>query len=156
MSVFPLYRTRLRPLYVQVKQRYTPMHHFSVPGKARLFSSYIVTPAELDQELGRSTSPTRPSVIPVSAEWFLPNDGRNGYEEFHRLRIPGARFFDLDAIKDPISQYPHMVPTPGVFVEAMKNMGISREDTVGSIPFNSTWCRYFELLRDVSVTGRCL
>jgi len=46
------------------------------------------------------------------------------------LRIPGARFFDLDAIKDPVSQYPHMVPTPEVFVEAMRNIGISRGDAV--------------------------
>lgn len=132
MAVFPLYRTRLRPLYAQVKQHYTQMHNLSMLGRARLFSSYIVTPAELDKELERSASSTGPSVIPVSAEWFLPNDGRNGYEEFLKLRIPGARFFDLDAIKDPVSQYPHMVPTPEVFVEAMRNIGISREDTVSS------------------------
>lgn len=129
-----LYRTRLRPLYAQVKQYYTQTHHVSTPGNTRSFSSYIVTPAELDQELERSASSAGPSVIPVSAEWFLPNDGRNGYEEFLKLRVSGARFFDLDAIKDPVSQYPHMIPTPEVFVEAMRNIGISRGDAVSSTP----------------------
>ncbi|KAI5801576.1 Rhodanese-like domain-containing protein [Peziza echinospora] len=97
------------------------------------FSSYIVTPHELHQALSNNptaASTITPRTIPISAEWFLPNDGRTGYEEYVKLRIPGARFFDLDKIKDPDSPYPHMLPTPEVFSEAMKNLGIQREDTV--------------------------
>ncbi|KAF8475920.1 Rhodanese-like domain-containing protein [Kalaharituber pfeilii] len=100
---------------------------------SRSFSSFIITPKELLNQLESNPPPSThhtPRTIPVSAEWFLPNDGRNGYEEFLKLRIPGARFFDLDAVKDPDSPYPHMVPTAPIFAEAMKKMGIAREDTV--------------------------
>lgn len=99
----------------------------------RPFSSFIVTPKELNDELGKNTSAKSSKIIPVSAEWFLPNDGRDGRQEFLKLRIPGARFFDLDTIKDPVSPYPHMVPTASVFTEAMKDLGISRDDTVSFI-----------------------
>ena len=87
------------------------------------------------------TSTITPRTIPISAEWFLPNDGRSGYEEFLKLRIPGARFFDLDKIKDPDSPYPHMAPTSEVFSKAMKELGIQREDTVRFIPLT-----YFEFM----------
>lgn len=93
----------------------------------------MVSPKELQEELEKNKSTSTSRIIPVSAEWFLPNDGRVGYQEFLNLRIPGARFFDLDAIKDPESPYPHMVPTASVFSDAMKDLGISREDTVSSI-----------------------
>ncbi|KAF8430281.1 Rhodanese-like domain-containing protein [Tirmania nivea] len=96
----------------------------------RPFSSYIVTPKELHDELRKNIPTESPKIIPVSAEWYLPNDGRDGRQEFLKLRIPGARFFDLDTIKDPVSPYPHMVPTTSVFTEAMKDLGISRDDTV--------------------------
>lgn len=99
----------------------------------RAFSSFIVTPQELHDELGKNISTKFPKTIPVSAEWFLPNDGRDGCQEFLKLRVPGARFFDLDTIKDPVSPYPHMVPTASVFTEAMEDLGISRDDTVSSI-----------------------
>lgn len=99
---------------------------------ARPFSSFIINSQELHNSL-KPTSPISSSggkIVPVSAEWFLPNDTRKGYEEYVKLRIPGARFFDLDAIKDPVSPYPHMLPTADVFAEAMCNLGISRDDTV--------------------------
>lgn len=98
-----------------------------------VLDSYIVTPAELNSALQKniySKLSTAPRVIPLSAAWFLPNDGRDGYKTFLDQRIPHARFFDLDAIKDPHSPYPHMLPTPKIFAEAMQHMGIRREDSV--------------------------
>jgi thiosulfate/3-mercaptopyruvate sulfurtransferase len=95
--------------------------------------SYLVTPAELNSALQKnihSKLSTAPRVIPLCAAWFLPNDGRDGYKTFLEQRIPHARFFDLDAVKDPHSPYPHMLPTPKDFAEAMKHMGIRREDSV--------------------------
>lgn len=96
---------------------------------SRSLSSYIVTPRELSEALSKSDDgPSR--IIPVSAEWYLPNDPRNGYAEFKKAHIPNARFFDLDAIKDHDSPYPHMVPTSETFTKAMSEMGIRRNDTI--------------------------
>lgn len=95
--------------------------------------SYLVTPAQLNTVLQKnihSRLSTAPRVVPLCASWFLPNDGRNGYDTFIEERIPHARFFDLDEVKDPTSPYPHMLPTPQIFAEAMRRMGIRTEDSV--------------------------
>jgi thiosulfate/3-mercaptopyruvate sulfurtransferase len=94
----------------------------------RRLSSFIVTPSELATALQQPNGSSR--VVPVSAEWYLPNDPRKGYEQYLALRIPQARFFDLDAIKDEDSPYPHMLPNGYVFAKAMEELGIRREDTV--------------------------
>jgi len=106
---------------------------FPMTTTSRAFSSCIVEPAELAKALEANPllpNPGTPRVIPISAEWYLPNDSRKGIEEFGKLRIPTARFFDLDAIKDHDSPYPHMLPTGKTFAEAMSEMGVGREDTV--------------------------
>jgi thiosulfate/3-mercaptopyruvate sulfurtransferase len=96
-------------------------------------SNYLVTPSELSSALQKnvhSKLSTAPRVIPLCASWFLPNDGRNGYETYLAERISHARFFDLDAVKDPISPYPHMLPSAIDFANAMSRLGIQRHDTV--------------------------
>ena len=97
--------------------------------------SYIVTPSELSNALRKNVHTkisTAPRVVPVCAAWFLPNDpqGRTGQDVFKKRRIPSARFFDLDAIKDQNSPYPHMLPTAEGFAEAMQNIGIRKDDAV--------------------------
>ncbi|CAG8251847.1 unnamed protein product [Penicillium salamii] len=101
------------------------------------FSSYLVTPKQLNEALrknppGGTKISTSPRVIPLNAAWFMPNDpeGRKGIESFRHSRIPQARFFDLDAIKDPDSPYPHMLPTCETFAEAMSELGIRRDDEI--------------------------
>ncbi|KXT13472.1 hypothetical protein AC579_8622 [Pseudocercospora musae] len=98
-------------------------------------TSYLVPPAQLDKAL-RKNAPSRlstaPKTIPVCGSWFLPNDPeqRTGYEVFKKAHIPNARFFDLDKISDTSSPYPHMLPSPDVFRDAMRELGIKRDDTV--------------------------
>lgn len=97
--------------------------------------SYIVTPKELAGALTKNVPTkisTAPRVIPVCASWFLPNDpeGRTGHSVFKQQRIPSARFFDLDAVKDHDSKYPHMLPTAEGFAKAMQDIGIRRDDEV--------------------------
>ena len=97
--------------------------------------SYIVSPKELSDALAKNVQTkisTAPRVIPICASWFLPNDpqGRTGLQVFEEQRIPSARFFDLDAVKDHDSPYPHMLPTAEGFAKAMQEMGIKRDDTV--------------------------
>lgn len=99
------------------------------------FQSYIVTPKELSKALTKNVPTkisTAPRVIPLCAAWFLPNDpkGRTGRQVFKEQRIPSARFFDLDAVKDHESPYPHMLPTPEIFAQAMQELGIRRDDEV--------------------------
>lgn len=95
--------------------------------------SYLVTPADLHDALQKnvhSKLSTAPRVIPLCASWFLPNDGRDGRQTFIEQRIPHARFFDLDAVKDSHSPYPHMLPSAAEFASAMRHLGIRREDSV--------------------------
>ncbi|CAN8100812.1 unnamed protein product [Discula destructiva] len=101
----------------------------------RSFSSYLVTPKELNDALKKnppSSISTDPRVIPLCAAWFMPNDpeGRTGIQVFRQQRIPKARFFDVDKVIDKHSDYPHMLPAPKTFAAAMSELGIRREDTV--------------------------
>lgn len=134
------YYSALRPLRISVSRcgqacgfqaRFTA----ATFGACRSFSSYLVTPRELADALKKSPpSPvsSEPRVIPLCASWFLPNDpqGRSGIQVFREKRIPKARFFDLDKVIDKHSPYPHMLPSPKGFAEAMSELGIRREDTV--------------------------
>ena len=95
--------------------------------------SYIVTPKQLydvlDQNVETGSSES-PRTIPLCAAWFLPNDGRTGQQVFREKRIPSARFFDLDAVRDYGSPYPHMLPTAEGFAKAMQNLGIRKDDHI--------------------------
>ncbi|KAG9783962.1 Rhodanese-like protein, partial [Aureobasidium melanogenum] len=101
--------------------------------RRRGFSSYLVSPKELNDALEKNASSTganAPKVIPICAAWFMPNDPekRTGLEVFKRKRIPTARFFDIDEIKDNESPYPHMLPTCEAFADAMSKLGVNRHD----------------------------
>ncbi|KXX74289.1 Thiosulfate sulfurtransferase TUM1 [Madurella mycetomatis] len=134
--------TALHPLRVTISQcsarqmsRGSASFTSANAGARRSFSSYLVTPKELAEALKKSPpSPisSEPRVIPLCASWFLPNDpqGRTGIDVFREKRIPKARFFDLDKVIDKRSPYPHMLPNPKNFAEAMSELGIRREDTV--------------------------
>ncbi|WPA97443.1 uncharacterized protein RHO25_002053 [Cercospora beticola] len=98
-------------------------------------SSYLVTPAELSEALKKnapSRVSTAPRTIAVCGSWFLPNDPekRTGYQVFQKGHIRKARFFDLDKVADTSSPYPHMLPSPEVFRDAVSELGIKRDDTV--------------------------
>lgn len=96
---------------------------------SRPFSTYTITPSQLSTALS-TPSPSR--IVPLCASWFLPNDPqrRTGHAEFLRVRVPTARFFDLNGIKDDASPYPHMLPPPQTFSAAMRRLGVKREDVV--------------------------
>ncbi|KAI4228660.1 MAG: hypothetical protein LQ349_006525 [Xanthoria aureola] len=97
--------------------------------------TYMVTPKEVSDALKKNVPTkisTAPRVIPLCAAWFLPNDpkGRTGQQVFKQKRIPSARFFDLDAVKDHESPYPHMLPTAPIFAKAMQDLGIRKDDEI--------------------------
>lgn len=64
----------------------------------------------------------------IDASWWL--DGRDAQSDFERERLPGAVFFDLNAVSDRESPYPHMLPSPQAFAEAMGAMGVEETDDI--------------------------
>ncbi|MDP8915604.1 MAG: rhodanese-like domain-containing protein, partial [Pseudomonadota bacterium] len=66
----------------------------------------------------------------IDASWHLPAAGRNARAEFEAAHIPGAVFFDLDAIADTSSDLPHMLPSPEAFGEAIGRLGVGDADCV--------------------------
>jgi len=65
-----------------------------------------------------------PDIRILDASYYLPGDGRNGYQEYQKAHIPGARFFDIDDIADRHSPLPHMLPPVEKFVSRVRKMGI--------------------------------
>ena len=59
------------------------------------------------------------AVTVVDASWYMPDDGRDPEAEFRQRHIPGAVFFDIDAIADQQTDLPHMMPTAGEFAAAV-------------------------------------
>lgn len=129
-------RSAPRPTY---PLRYGYMSHQTPPqqqqSRSNSLSSYVVTPKDLSAALKKNILTkisTAPRTVPLCASWFLPNEpnGRTGIQVFREKRIPSARFFDLDAIIDPDSPYPHMLPTAEAFARAMVELGIHQDDAV--------------------------
>lgn len=72
----------------------------------------------------------RPDIRLVDASWFLPGTGRDGRAEYETTHIPGAVYFDLDGIADPLTDLPHMLPAPHQFGESAGAMGIKETDII--------------------------
>ena len=65
-----------------------------------------------------------PDLRIIDASWHMPATGRDGRAEYAAAHIPGARFFDIDAISDQRSALPHMAPPVEMFISRMRAMGI--------------------------------
>jgi thiosulfate/3-mercaptopyruvate sulfurtransferase len=79
----------------------------------------LVSTAWLADRLGRT------DLRIVDATWFMPGDPRRGIDEFRQGHIPGAVFFDIDAVSDHESALPHMLPTPDAFAKAAGLLGLN-------------------------------
>ena len=71
-----------------------------------------------------------PSVRIIDASWHLAAAGRSGAEEYAATHIPGAVFWDIDAIADPDSSLPHMMPDEATFEAHMNILGVSNDQHV--------------------------
>lgn len=65
-----------------------------------------------------------PDLRVIDASWHMPATGRQAQAEYAAAHIPGARFFDIDAIADQSSDLPHMAPPVELFISRMRAMGI--------------------------------
>ena len=79
---------------------------------------YFVSTDWLAERLGQ------PGLAIVDGSWYLPTTGRVGAREFLAGHIPGAVFFDIDAIAERTSGLPHMLPDPVAFASAMRQLGL--------------------------------
>ena len=70
-----------------------------------------------------------PGLVVLDATYYLPAEGKQGAAEFRAAHIPGARFFDIDAIADDETDLPHMVPTPGRFARMAAALGIGNDSS---------------------------
>jgi thiosulfate/3-mercaptopyruvate sulfurtransferase len=67
----------------------------------------------------------------VDASWYMPDDKRDTKKEFEETgHIPGAVFFDIDAIADHGTSLPHMLPAADIFSREAGTMGIGDDDMV--------------------------
>jgi len=73
---------------------------------------------------------TDPAVQVVDATWFMPGGRRTGAAAYAEAHIPGAVFFDIDAVADHDTDLPHMLPRPDAFAAAASRLGLRREATV--------------------------
>lgn len=87
-------------------------------------SKFIVTPGWVQKQLGA------PKFRIVDASWYLPAQNRNGAAEYAAGHIPGAVFYDQDAIADHSTGLPHSIPSPEEFALAVEKLGISDTDTI--------------------------
>jgi thiosulfate/3-mercaptopyruvate sulfurtransferase len=69
-------------------------------------------------------------VVVVDASYYLPTQKRDPKAEYVAAHIPGAVFFDLNAIADDSTELPHMLPGPDQFAAAVGALGIAETDTI--------------------------
>jgi thiosulfate/3-mercaptopyruvate sulfurtransferase len=73
---------------------------------------------------------TSPDLRVVDGSWHLPAMKRDPHAEFLGAHVPGAVFFDIDAVADTGSPLPHMLPTADEFARAVGALGIGTGDRV--------------------------
>jgi len=70
------------------------------------------------------------SVRILDCSYHLPSVGRNARDEYAEGHIPGAQFFDIDAVADPENDLPHMLPDADGFAAAVARLGIANTHSV--------------------------
>ncbi len=71
-----------------------------------------------------------PNTVAVDGSYFLPTQKRDAHAEYRSGHIPGAVFFDIEAVSDHSTDLPHMLPGPTQFGEVVGGLGIGNADTV--------------------------
>ncbi|MBO9714357.1 sulfurtransferase [Sphingomonas sp.] len=101
--------------------------------------------------LDASYTSTIPGTIPGSP----PSDPRAAFEAGH---IPGARFLDLDTLRDPLNPLPSTVPSAEAIAERLGSLGVTPEMRVLLYDDGGhhTACRAWWLLRIAGVDASIL
>jgi thiosulfate/3-mercaptopyruvate sulfurtransferase len=73
---------------------------------------------------------SEPGLRVIDATWYLPTLQRDARAEFREAHVPGAVYFDIDAIADRETGLPHMLPDATTFGEAVGALGIGDGDRI--------------------------
>jgi thiosulfate/3-mercaptopyruvate sulfurtransferase len=92
--------------------------------KENLNSKWLKSTEWLAGQLGK------PNVVVVDGSFYLPTQKRDAKAEYLAGHIPGAVFFDIDAVADHSTDLPHMLPGPKYFGQAAGGLGIAETDTI--------------------------
>ncbi|RYX94913.1 MAG: 3-mercaptopyruvate sulfurtransferase [Bradyrhizobiaceae bacterium] len=71
-----------------------------------------------------------PRVKVVDASFKMPGVLPPPIDDYVAAHIPGAVFFDVDAVSDHTADLPHMFPSEDQFAQDVAALGISSDDTV--------------------------
>ncbi|MGV0910023.1 3-mercaptopyruvate sulfurtransferase [Martelella sp. FOR1707] len=86
--------------------------------------NFIVSPEWVEERLGK------PGFSVIDASWYLPAHNRDPKAEYLAGHLPGAVFFDHDAIADTSSGLPHTLPSPEIFAGEMEALGVGSDHTI--------------------------
>jgi thiosulfate/3-mercaptopyruvate sulfurtransferase len=87
-------------------------------------SPWLVSTEWLAARLGQ------PGITVVDGSFYLPALKRDAKAEYLAGHIPGAVFFDIDAIADHSTSLPHMLPDAAQFARDVGALGIGHDDTI--------------------------
>jgi thiosulfate/3-mercaptopyruvate sulfurtransferase len=72
-----------------------------------------------------------PDLVILDASYFMPAMQRDGVAEWKAQRIANAQHFDFDTkICDPDAEYPHTMPSPELFSEAVQALGVNQDSQI--------------------------
>jgi thiosulfate/3-mercaptopyruvate sulfurtransferase len=66
----------------------------------------------------------------VDCSWHMPQTKRSGFEEYQKLHIENAIFFDLDRNSKTDTDLPHMLTDKKSWEKIVSSMGIKNEDQI--------------------------
>ena len=66
----------------------------------------------------------------IDCSWHMPQIKRNGFEEYQKLHIENAIFFDLDKNSKTDTDLPHMLTDKKSWEKIVSSMGIKNEDQI--------------------------
>ena len=71
-----------------------------------------------------------PDLVVVDASWYLPAMARDPRAEYRAGHVPGAVFWDLDALSRQDTPLPHMLPDQDTFAAQAAGLGLSNASAV--------------------------
>ena len=66
----------------------------------------------------------------IDCSWHMPQTKRIGFEEYKKMHIPNAVFFDLDKNSKKNSSLPHMLVEKAEWEKIVSKMGIKNNDKI--------------------------
>jgi len=119
-----------RPVKARTKKATTPARRPTRTRSSRRAAPTLPGALVSTEWLAEQLEGRGPRVRVVDGSWHMPNLARDPRREFEEAHIPGAVFFDIDAIADRSSALPHMLPSPVQFGRQVGELGISDRDLV--------------------------